>query len=397
MDIDIDFDTAIATLNLQLQELKNLLQNGRAGATANKDLEFAINLQIDEYQRQVRTLIHQVQYGPATATATATATVTASQSPTTTTTINNNNNISTSSTQTQAMQLPTGNGGKLALSRLNDEERSSLQGRFSARRLALLAAKTLGKSIGRSGRSGRAGRASKAGRDHQGHSSSSSVFRRKLRSTSKKEKPPSSPPKTVKAEENKDKKKKTKKLPRPRPRTQACVSCMEAQPMRHVVQAPCSHHYCRDCISTLFDKSTSDVSLFPAQCCGQRIPISLVRKILTARLIRSLKEKEAEFAVPAAARIYCAHATCASFIGPKFYITGENVAVCPSCSKHTCSLCKTPAHGGSDCPKDLDLQKTLQMAKKAGWKRCYNCRAVVQRISGCPSVDVERISVTVVA
>jgi hypothetical protein len=294
--------TAVVALKLQIQELKDLLGSfklkgkGRAGASTSHDLEFACELQMEEYKRRLRALTHR--HG-------------SSSQP------ESKNKISQSA-KTRALPVSP---------RLRDEERSSLQGKFSTRRLTSLLAQTTGEG------------------------SSSPVSRRKHKSK-----------KTVK------------------PQTVVCVSCMEPQLKRDVVRAPCSHRYCRGCITKMFDNSISDLLLFPARCCGQQIPILLAERLLDASLIQRLKMKEEEFRTPNPT--YCASTTCALFIPPEFI--NSETAICPSCSKQTCLSCKKLAHAGvPDCPRDRELQATLKTAKKARWTRCYKCRAIVARESGC--------------
>jgi hypothetical protein len=40
-------------------------------------------------------------------------------------------------------------------------------------------------------------------------------------------------------------------------------------------------------------------------------------------------------------------------------------------------------HKSSDCPKDPEIAKLVEQAKKEGWQRCYNCSSLVERKEGC--------------
>lgn len=174
----------------------------------------------------------------------------------------------------------------------------------------------------------------------------------------------------------------SKSILRDRPRSldtqYECLACTERILLYEDIQAPCSHHYCRKCIVKLFDHSTTDESLFPARCCGQQIPVSLVGSFLDPNLIQRIEEKAVEFGT--LDRTYCAQTSCASFIPPNHI--HDNTATCPLCSERTCSLCKQPTHD-EDCPQDVELQSTLRTAQEAGWQRCYQCRTMVELTVGC--------------
>ncbi len=47
-------------------------------------------------------------------------------------------------------------------------------------------------------------------------------------------------------------------------------------------------------------------------------------------------------------------------------------------------MCKREAHRiGQDCPADKDLEIVLEMGEKNGWRRCYNCRNLIELTHGC--------------
>lgn len=47
-------------------------------------------------------------------------------------------------------------------------------------------------------------------------------------------------------------------------------------------------------------------------------------------------------------------------------------------------MCKRNAHPtGKDCPEDWELDQVLKMGDKAGWRRCYKCRNLVELVEGC--------------
>lgn len=157
-----------------------------------------------------------------------------------------------------------------------------------------------------------------------------------------------------------------------------CTSCDTRQPLGNVYQAPCGHHYCQDCLHTLFELSITDETLFPPRCCRQQMPLATVKLYLNADLMQSFEEKSIEWR--STDRTYCSQPTCSSFI-PAENISNER-ADCPTCSTRTCTICKNQAHDG-DCPQDLATQQVLETARGQGWQRCFNCRRLVELDVGC--------------
>lgn len=159
---------------------------------------------------------------------------------------------------------------------------------------------------------------------------------------------------------------------------QECVACARTILPFDDLQAPCGHHYCRDCTVQLFNAATTDESLFPVRCCRQLIPISRARHFLPVNLIQLFQRKAIEFST--SNRTYCAEPTCSAFVVPDS-IKGD-IAVCTVCRRRTCTICKGEAHEG-DCPADSNLQLLLKKAEDVGWQRCYQCRSVVELYIGC--------------
>ncbi|KAI9876804.1 MAG: hypothetical protein M1830_005678 [Pleopsidium flavum] len=157
-----------------------------------------------------------------------------------------------------------------------------------------------------------------------------------------------------------------------------CVACQEDRPIFDILAAPCTHNYCRDCVSGLFEAATTDESLFPPRCCRQTIPLTSVKTFLSAALIQRFKAKAIELKSPD--RTYCFRPTCSAFI-PKERISGD-VATCPDCLQTTCTVCKSASHAG-ECPNDTALQRLLHTATANGWQRCYACRRLVELELGC--------------
>lgn len=164
--------------------------------------------------------------------------------------------------------------------------------------------------------------------------------------------------------------------------TRHCIGCEEDVSYIDAIRCPCDHDYCRSCIAGLFEAAISDESLFPARCCGGKIPLGLNQIFLPANLAGRYRAKELEYGTPN--RTYCHDSSCLTFVPPQF-IRG-NTATCVKCHSHTCTDCKGPAHE-QDCPPDAGMLDVLRMANDRGWQRCYSCHTVVELSTGCNHIS----------
>jgi hypothetical protein len=158
-----------------------------------------------------------------------------------------------------------------------------------------------------------------------------------------------------------------------------CICCRDNKPSADVVNLPCDHEYCRDCIQELFTRASADESLFPPHCCaGHPLSPDPLQAFLTAAITEKHKEKEAEFGTPN--RTYCSNAQCAVWLRPEQIVA--DVGTCLVCKQKTCAICKIPTHD-EFCPAEEGLDAIFEMAKKWGWQHCTNCRNMVGMSTGC--------------
>ncbi|KAL4933780.1 E3 ubiquitin-protein ligase [Aspergillus undulatus] len=160
--------------------------------------------------------------------------------------------------------------------------------------------------------------------------------------------------------------------------TVACSICMEHQNNKDLVVLPCRHEYCRECLKTLFEKAIKEESLFPPRCC-RVIPIKVVRMFLNPEILKEYARKRAELTTKD--RTYCHNRDCKKFICPSY--VDDELAICPDCGSTTCTNCKNKAHRNS-CPSQPGLKELLETAKEEGWKQCWSCLRMIERIDGCP-------------
>lgn len=158
-----------------------------------------------------------------------------------------------------------------------------------------------------------------------------------------------------------------------------CVSCSESKDEALVLETPCEHHYCDECIVGLFHAATTDESLFPPRCCHQPVPVEDALDFLPVDFLETFRAKEEEFSSDD--RIYCSVAECSVFI-PRTNITDGNLASCPKCNAATCAECKAAHHQG-DCQGDAGMELVRQMARENGWQTCYSCQRIIELGTGC--------------
>ncbi|KAG5915887.1 hypothetical protein E4U61_004171 [Claviceps capensis] len=161
-----------------------------------------------------------------------------------------------------------------------------------------------------------------------------------------------------------------------------CVACTSEVASTDSVRCPCSHDYCRDCITSLFSAATNDESLFPPRCCKEPIPLDLYKPFLSTTLLGTYEAKKLEYGT--LDKTYCHVRTCSTFVPPAF--VKDDVATCVKCQSKTCTMCKGETHT-DDCPADTLTADFLQIATENGWQRCYSCRRMVDLNTGCNHIS----------
>lgn len=161
-----------------------------------------------------------------------------------------------------------------------------------------------------------------------------------------------------------------------------CISCGDEYSNESAAQAPCGHLWCAGCLGRYFGRATVDEGMFPPQCCTQPILLTDVSKWLPAELVTEFEEKQIEFTTPK--RLYCANKRCSAFILP------DNIAIdrgsCKVCGRATCTICKAAGHKGI-CSRDPARRRTMALAKRENWQKCYGCKTVVELDSGCNHIS----------
>ena len=163
-----------------------------------------------------------------------------------------------------------------------------------------------------------------------------------------------------------------------------CTSCFDEVSDKKAVDMPCHHKYCPPCFSQLVLTTISNEATFPPKCCLQEIPKKTLREHLPPKALAQFDEKALEYAVAIGNRYYCVSPKCAKWIDTRIARRMNGILECPHCAIKLCATCRGPQHpSNEDCPQDYGLGPTLDQAERAGWRRCYRCRALVELTSGC--------------
>lgn len=163
-----------------------------------------------------------------------------------------------------------------------------------------------------------------------------------------------------------------------------CTSCFDQVPNKKAVDLPCQHKYCGACFSQLVSTAIHSEDTFPPRCCVEEIPRRFLDAYLSPSEMREYDEKALEYAVAVGSRYYCGSPDCAKWIDTRKAYRLNGALECPHCQFWMCTSCRGAQHeANQDCPQDVALGAALKQAERAGWRRCYSCRTMVELNTGC--------------
>ncbi|KAI1131371.1 hypothetical protein F5Y10DRAFT_74511 [Nemania abortiva] len=122
----------------------------------------------------------------------------------------------------------------------------------------------------------------------------------------------------------------------------------------------------------------------PPRCCtSDIIPIKHVDHLFDDEFKRNWNEK---YAIHSSRdRNYCPKSNCRERIRPRdvhHHINGRSSATCRKCGTEICGICYNRWHDSVHCPTSPDMAQFPDITKEPGWKRCFNCQAMVQLKEG---------------
>ncbi|KAK7421031.1 hypothetical protein QQX98_002389 [Neonectria punicea] len=160
-----------------------------------------------------------------------------------------------------------------------------------------------------------------------------------------------------------------------------CVSCLDDFSPKEVIKVPC-HSYCRDCFVRLISAAVQNEQQWPPKCCLNQIPVQTIVRYIPSNLKKTFQKRSSEWDIPVADRIYCSHQGCSLLVKPQNIDKKKREGTCDN--RHaTCTVCRDAGHKGRECERDPDMEMTNILAEEEGWKRCFNCNALVEHREAC--------------
>ncbi|KAK8035565.1 hypothetical protein PG993_010560 [Apiospora rasikravindrae] len=164
-----------------------------------------------------------------------------------------------------------------------------------------------------------------------------------------------------------------------------CTACNEIHTGAGLQDLGCGCNFCVPCLESWVKVVLDTEAKYPMSCCD-RIPDGLIMALISKDLEDQFRQKLIEYKTPGVDRIYCCKKHCSTFIDQSNI--GKTIARCPACEAETCLGCRMEAHYGG-CIKDEETQQLLDMASPRGWKPCYMCGTLVERLDGCNHMTYE--------
>ncbi|MCJ1243147.1 hypothetical protein MMC30_000344 [Trapelia coarctata] len=171
----------------------------------------------------------------------------------------------------------------------------------------------------------------------------------------------------------------------------SCLTCgSDDIPISKSGKLACGHRMCHPCLRRIFTMSVTDPAHMPPTCCtSDHIPLKHVDKLFDVKFKMKWNKKYQEYTTKN--RTYCPAKGCGEWIKPaNIHVDtsggvngGRKYGKCQRCRTKVCVTCNGKWHTGRECPKDESTTRFAEIAKEAGWQRCYNCSAMVELKEGC--------------
>ena len=168
------------------------------------------------------------------------------------------------------------------------------------------------------------------------------------------------------------------------------MTCLSDAPISKTAKLSCGHWMCHSCLRRIFTMSVTDPQHMPPKCCtSDHIPLKHVDKLFDLKFKKTWNQKYQEYTTKN--RIYCPAKGCGEWIKPSHIFIdqsggangGRKYGKCARCRTKVCCTCNGRWHRSRECPKDEATQRFVEVAKKEGWQRCFNCSAMVELKEGC--------------
>lgn len=175
-----------------------------------------------------------------------------------------------------------------------------------------------------------------------------------------------------------------------------CKICMDAVPPSdaHSASSGCGHTFCASCLAgyirVKIQDRIADVRC-PEDGCGSILDPELCRCMLPVEAFEAWCAVMCESMVRGANKVYCPFKDCSAMMVDD--VGGDVVeSECPSCKRLFCARCGVTWHAGVGCAEYEQLAVgdrgkedlvVMEMAMGEKWKRCPQCKFLVQKSDGC--------------
>ncbi|PYI15509.1 hypothetical protein BO99DRAFT_311232, partial [Aspergillus violaceofuscus CBS 115571] len=165
-----------------------------------------------------------------------------------------------------------------------------------------------------------------------------------------------------------------------------CCVCLRPFHSTKPIKLECDYLYCVKCLKSSLIRVTQDPSLFPPTCCKTVIPLRLAKEHMAEKELYEYGKAKLEFLTTSWTR--CSKMTCRVPIPPN-RVTAYH-ARCLCCGTFTCVWCKAASPLRNEYDKKPALSKLPCSEINLGWQQCSDCKALVERTSGCSSTMCSR-------
>lgn len=187
-----------------------------------------------------------------------------------------------------------------------------------------------------------------------------------------------------------------------------CSHCGEDKHLSKMIEMDCSHNLCFDCMC-MYVKSKVRSSRVPMKCpqlrCNHYISNSVCRSFLPSTSFESLEGALTETEARNLWRFSCPFPDCSMLLHTHHrsssressYIQSNIYCIeCPECCRLVCSRCQVPWHSSMRCEEYQNLpldERNIeditmhQLAQRNSWRRCRQCRQVLELVEGCYHVS----------
>ncbi|XP_028772028.1 probable E3 ubiquitin-protein ligase RNF217 isoform X1 [Neltuma alba] len=159
----------------------------------------------------------------------------------------------------------------------------------------------------------------------------------------------------------------------------------------------CHHSFCSDCVTKQVAIKIQDsitVVSCPGLDCKSVLELDACRPWLPKELLERWDQALCEALFLAAPKYYCPFKDCSAMLLIENEEDHQAIreSECPVCHRLFCAKCDVPWHPGVDCEEFQGMDENekerqdlivRELAKEKKWKRCPNCKFIVEKTEGC--------------